>query len=154
MLMNGRVMIQAKTLIVVFLRWVKSIFVCTPIKNLYPKWGCSELHTVLKWSALIAPAHRRIETVSAALLHIRTNLPLSNFIQPWLVTAEESCMLWARALTSRRFRVMRRGAWWGTHSKWSASGGWADSPSYHQEINLFCGEPSVCYHTDGCEEHR
>lgn len=95
---------------------------------------------------LIASVHRGIETVSAALPHIRTNLPLSNFIQARLVTADERCVLWAETLTSPRFPVMHRGGWRGAIRGWRM-GGFSVAD---QEINLFCGEMSVRYYTDRC----
>lgn len=89
-----------------------------------------ELHGAPEWPhlVLIASVHRGIKTVSTALPHIRTNLPLSNFIQPRLVTAEERRVLWAEALTSPRLPVMQRGEA-GEELAASESGGWVYSLS-------------------------
>lgn len=110
--------------------------------------GGGGLHTVLMGLVPIASVRRGIKTVSEALLHVRSNLPLSNFIQPRLVTAEERCVPgWVRGwgwgvsdtlvlqCNSRRERE-------------SESGGRASFLVAHQEINLFCGELGNCCPTD------
>lgn len=67
---------------------------------------------------LIASVHRGIEAVSTTLPHIRTNLPLSNFIQARLVTAEKCGVLRAEALDiSAASPVMHRGGWIGARGK-------------------------------------
>lgn len=150
MLIDVQATNQAKILIVFFLGWERFCVYLT--KGLF--------HTVrLIWATeswrgctlvLIASVHRGIETVSTALLHIRTNLPLSNFIQPWLVTAEERCVLWAEALTSRHFPVMHRG---GKRRELAVRVSRMVSFSVtNQEINLFCGKMSD--HTDRCVENH
>lgn len=145
---------QAKILIVSSLGWVKSVFCVDFNKGLFHTMRpvCAG---VLEWLhlVLIASVNRGIETVSAALPHITTNLPLSNLIQARLVTAEERRVPRAEALTSRRFPVMRRGSRRGTRRQQLESARWACSAT-DQEIDLFRGEWSVCYLTDRCVEDR
>lgn len=125
-LWGAQVMNQAKILIVFSLGWVRDIFGCTqrPISHSSPFCTTLSPNSGRKWprSVLIASVHRGIEPVSGTLPHIRTNLPLSNFIQARLVTAEERRVLRAQTLTSPP-PVMRRRALRGIR----ASGGRAYS---------------------------
>lgn len=92
------------------LSWMrdKGCYVYLPdhMKACFKQWYLFELHgdssSSWKWLHLLlsASVHRGIELVSTACARIGTKLPLSNFIQPQLVTAEECCMLQAEADTS------------------------------------------------------